>query len=94
VQSRWSARLLIALLRRYQIRPYRYPRQRYSTVMARVSRKFVNETLWPEFCELDDTLSRFLNEVTDKVVKMAINADSSDADVAPEPIGYRPDGET
>src|SRR5712691_3751447 len=48
----WSRKLLVALLRRYGIRPYRYPRQRYTTVMARVSRSFVADTLWPEFEEL------------------------------------------
>ncbi len=41
----WSRRLFVALLRRYGIRPYRYSGQRYTTVMARVPRRFVDETL-------------------------------------------------
>ncbi len=52
-RDRWSHKLLIALLRRYQIRPYRYRGQRYTTIMARVPQRFVNEVLWPEFEELN-----------------------------------------
>jgi len=47
----WSRRVFVALLRRYGIRPYRYPRQRHTTVMARVSKRFLDGTLWPEFEE-------------------------------------------
>src|SRR3954471_3726366 len=53
LRDRWSHKLLIVLLRRYQIRPYRYRSQRHTTVMARVPRKFLNEVLWPEFQELN-----------------------------------------
>ncbi len=52
----WSRKVFVALLRRYRIKPYRYSRQRYTTVMARVSERFVDETLWPEFQEISDTL--------------------------------------
>ncbi len=48
----WSKKLFMALLRRYELRPYRYQRQRHSTVMVRVPASFVKETLWPEFLEL------------------------------------------
>ena len=56
VSNPWSQRLLCALLRRYGVRPYRYPRQRQTTVMARISESFVETTLWPEFVELDTVL--------------------------------------
>ena len=62
----WSRRLFVALLRRYGIRPYRYPRQKHTTVMAKVPETFVEETLWPEFRELDDTLRNYLDEMTDQ----------------------------
>ncbi|MCX6929217.1 MAG: hypothetical protein NT154_39265, partial [Verrucomicrobia bacterium] len=35
LRDHWSHKLLTALLRRYQIRPYRYRGQRYTTIMAR-----------------------------------------------------------
>lgn len=83
LRNPWSNKLFIALLRRYGLRPYRYPRQRYTTVMARVPKRFVDETLWPEFVELDRTLATFLTEVTDRVIAESINADASDAEVRP-----------
>lgn len=35
----WSRRVFVALLRRYGIKPYRFRGQRYTTVMARVSKR-------------------------------------------------------
>jgi hypothetical protein len=77
----WSRKVFVALLRRYGIRPYRYSGQRYTTVMARVSRRFVDETLWPEFQEISDTLRAYLSDVTDRVVRQVIHKDSSEAEV-------------
>lgn len=77
----WSKKLFLALLRRYGIEPYRYYRQKYTTVMARVPVSFVDETLWPEFQELDETLRSYLEEVTNRVISTSIYADSSEAEV-------------
>jgi hypothetical protein len=42
--DQWSRNLFVALMRRYGIHPYRYRGQRRTTVMARLSRSFVNDT--------------------------------------------------
>ncbi|MFW6171727.1 MAG: hypothetical protein ACODAD_14665 [Planctomycetota bacterium] len=81
----WGRRLFVALLRRYGIQPYRYRGQRYTTVMARVPKSFVDETLWPEFMELDDTLRQYLSEVTDRVIQEAIFHDVSETPVHAKP---------
>ena len=47
MQDLWQKKVFIALLRRYGIKPFRYRGQRYTTVMARVPNRFVNETLGP-----------------------------------------------
>lgn len=83
LNNMWSHRLLVALLRRYGIRPYRRYRQRYTTVMARVSVSFVNETLWPEFVELDKALQNHLDEVTDRVIRQGIYAQTGEAEIEP-----------
>lgn len=83
LQDTWSRRLFVALLRRYGIRPYRYPRQRRTTVMARVPRRFLDETLWPEFNELNQVLTAYLEEVTNRVICDGITADTSDVEVRP-----------
>ncbi len=86
LRDRWSHKLLIALLRRYQIRPYRYRGQRYTTIMARVPQRFVNEILWPEFEELNQTLATFLSEVTARVIAESIDSDTGEVEVAPDQV--------
>ena len=82
----WSRKLFVALLRRYDIKPYRYYRQRHTTVMAKISASFVDETLWSEFQELDKTLRTFLDEITNRVISEGIFADSSEAEVIQKQI--------
>lgn len=81
----WSRRVFVALLRRYDIAPYRFHGQRYTTVMAKVSKGFVDDTLWPEFEALSSTLRGYLDEVTNRVVAEVIHADVSEAAVLEEP---------
>jgi len=82
----WSRKIFTALLRRYDLKPYRYRRQRYTTVMVQVPKTFVDETLWPEFESLNDELRAYLREVTDRVVKSTLHEDNSDATVVEEPL--------
>ncbi len=81
----WSRRVFVALLRRYGIQPYRFRGQRYTTVMAKVSKRFVDETLWPEFEAVSTTLRSYLDGVTSRVVSQVIHADVSEAPEVDEP---------
>lgn len=76
----WSRKLFVALLRRYGIRPYRLYRQRHTTVMANVSKTFVDDTLWPEFRELNSALQEHIDEITARVISEAIFPNSSEAE--------------
>lgn len=87
MKDMWSRKLFVALLRRYDIKPYRYHRQRYTTVMARVPESFVHDTLWPEFEELSKQLHEYLQASTDRVIQDAIFSDSSEAEVRRELAG-------
>ncbi len=84
----WSRSLLTATMRRYGIRPYRYPRQRRTTVMAKVPVRFVDEVLWPQFLANSKLLKEYLAEATKRVIDTGMQADSSEAEVAPEPAGF------
>lgn len=75
----WSRKLFTALLRRYDLKPYRYRGQRRGTVMVRVPKDFADQTLWPEFCELNRTLHSYLVGVTERVIREEIFSDSSEA---------------
>ena len=77
----WSQKLFVALLRRYGIRPFRYSRQRHTTVMAVVPKTFADETLWPEFQELNKTLRTYLDEVTTQIIKDGIYPDNSEPEI-------------
>lgn len=83
----WSHALFIALLRRYDLKPYRYNGQRYTTVMVRVTKTFLNEVLWPEFEQLDDTLRTHLEAVTQRVVAQAIHGAEGEIEERPSEKG-------
>jgi hypothetical protein len=84
VPDQWARHLLLALCRRYGIEPYRYPRQRRSTVMVRAPNRFIEQVLWPEFQELEKELRIYLQEVTLRVIREQVHSDTSDAkDAAP-----------
>jgi hypothetical protein len=74
----WSNRLLMALLRRYGIKAYRYSGQRHSTIMIRASRRFIDETLIPEYEQFRETMVSYFEEVTERVISQALGVDSSE----------------
>ena len=82
----WSRQLFLALSRRYGLKPYRYPRQRRTTVMLRVPERFINETLWPEFKELNQVLVDYLSQVTERIIREEVFSQTSEAQVADEPL--------
>ena len=49
--------------------------------MVKVSKQFVDDTLWPEFLEISETLRTYLSEITDRIVHQVIHQDSSNAEV-------------
>jgi hypothetical protein len=89
VADPWARQLFMALCRRYGLEPYRYPRQRRTTVMLRVPRSFMEVVLWPEFRELEAELRTYLEDVTQRVIREAVFADTSDAAEVPQALPSR-----
>jgi len=81
----WSRKLFMALARRYGLKPFRYRRQRYTTVMLRVPKRFVDETLWPEYSELNAALRQTLEQATDQVLKVVFEQEATEAEEREEP---------
>ncbi|MEO8657114.1 MAG: hypothetical protein ABI693_01515 [Bryobacteraceae bacterium] len=77
--DQWQRRLFTALCRRYGLRPFRYKRQRSTTVMVRAPRDFLNHTLWPEFLELQRALHSYLNEATERIIREEVFGDADEA---------------
>jgi hypothetical protein len=85
LEDPWSRKLFVALCRRYDVKTFRYRGQRRSSLMAKVSKRFVNETLWPEYEQLSSVLQTYLNDITERVIKEAIHKDTSEATEIAEP---------
>ena len=82
----WAVKVFSALCRRYGLKPFRYHRQRRTTVMVQVPHSFVETTLWPEFKELSSLLQEYLTEVTDRLISSEIHKDTSEAEEVPEAL--------
>lgn len=81
----WSRSLFIAVLRRHGLRPYRYRGQRHTTVMVRVAKSYVDETLWPEFQQLQGVLHEHFEAVTKRVIAQAIGGEDGDIEMREGP---------
>ena len=79
----WARQVFNALARRYGLKPFRRYGQHRQTVMLKVSKRFVDETLWPEFTAINDELHKYLHEVTERVIREALDASTSEADEVP-----------
>lgn len=81
----WSRQLFLALARRYGLRPYRYPRQRRTTVMLQAPESFLRDVLWPEFEALNEALVGYLAEVTARIIRDEVHGETGDAEERAEP---------
>jgi len=77
--DQWQRRLFTALCRRHGLDPYRRKGQRYTTVTVRAPLSFVQNTLWPEYLELQAALHDYLNEATERIVREEVFGDAGEA---------------
>jgi hypothetical protein len=77
--DQWQRRLFSALCRRYGLEPYRYKGQRYTTLIIRAPRSFVDHTLWPEYLELQAALHSYLNHATERIIREEVYGDAGEA---------------
>lgn len=47
--------------------------------MVRVAKRFVDETLWPEYQQLAGVLRHYLDDVTERIIATAVHGDTSEA---------------
>lgn len=85
--DQWSVRLFIALCRRYGLRPYRYTRQRHTTVMVKAPRRFFDAVVWRQFSDVHTDLWLYFEQTTERLIRETISADTADAETVKEPIG-------
>jgi len=66
--NHWRKKLFIAICSKYQVRTYRYKRQKYTTVMIRQSPRFVDQVLVPEFKKYSELLEGLVNEIMEEII--------------------------
>ncbi len=70
------------MCRKHGVRPYRYRRQRRSTVMVRVREQEFYREAWPEHCQLHAELASYFNDVTDRLIsRVMVSGGSSTLDL-------------
>jgi len=64
----WHKKLLLAICRKYGLRPYRYKGQKYTTVMVRANTDFLNKIVWSEYIEYSNHLEKLVGAITDDLI--------------------------
>lgn len=83
----WSVRIFVALCRKHGVRPYRYPRQRRTTIMVRARASEFERTVLAGFQTLHAELEAYFNETVDHLIADAMKSDGDDATLDLRPIG-------
>jgi len=78
----WSVRLFVAVCRKHELRPYRYPRQRRTTVMVRTPERFFDAVIWVEFSSLQTELTAYFEETVEHLIATAMGSDGDDSALA------------
>ena len=74
-QDMWHKRLLVALCKKYNLKPFRYHRQKYTTVMVRVDEEFLNKVVWPEYLRFSKILEELVEDITLDLIRKIHNDD-------------------
>lgn len=77
----WSVRLFIAVCRKHDVKPYRYPRQRRTTVMARAPKTMLEDVIWAEFSSLQKELEVYFEDTVEHLISSVMHADGDDSDL-------------
>ncbi len=83
----WAVRIFLALCRKHGIRPYRYPRQRRTTVMVRVQPIAFERTVLAEFHKLHSELVAYFHDTVEHLIADAMKSDGDDEDLERPQIG-------
>jgi hypothetical protein len=74
----WSVRIFVALCRKHGVRPYRYPRQRRTTVMVRARQAGFERTVASEFRTLYREVTAYFDETVNHLIADAMKSDGDD----------------
>ncbi|MCZ6636658.1 MAG: hypothetical protein O7C66_00505 [Alphaproteobacteria bacterium] len=55
--------------------------------MLKVPERFISETLWPQFQDLNQVLVDYLSQVTERIIREEVFSQTSEAQEVDEPRG-------
>lgn len=71
VHDVWARKLFMAMLRKAGLEPFRMRGQRRTTIIVH-GRKSLVDLIWKEFLEADKTLTAYLSDITDRVIRESL----------------------
>ncbi|NRB18292.1 MAG: hypothetical protein HRU33_12145 [Rhodobacteraceae bacterium] len=74
----WSVRLFVAICRKHDVKPFRYRRQRRTTVMVRIRKSEFERTVAAEFHTLHQELTTYFAEMVDHLISDVMKSDGND----------------
>ena len=74
----WSVRLFVAICRKHGVQPFRYRRQRRTTVMVRIRKSEFERTVAAEFRALHQELTSYFAEMVDHLISDVMKSDGDD----------------
>lgn len=74
----WSVRIFVALCRKHRVRPYRYPRQRRTTLIVRTRQISFERTVATEFRALYRESTANFDETVKHLISDAMKSDGDD----------------
>ena len=75
----WSVSLFVAVYRKHGVRPYRYRRQRRTSVVVRAREREFNRVIWPDYSSLQTELESYFEDVTDHLITRVMGSDGNDS---------------
>ena len=83
----WAVKIFVALCRKHGVHPYRYPRQRRTTVMVNVQKSVFEQTVMAEFKTLHAELVAYFKDTVDHLISDAMKSDGEDGNLERPQIG-------
>lgn len=83
----WAVKIFVALCRKHGVHPYRYPRQRRTTVMVKVQQSVFEQTVMAEFNTLHSELVAYFKDTVDHLIADAMKSDGDDGNLERPQIG-------
>ena len=80
----WKKKLFVALCSKYQLRTYRYKRQKYTTAMVKASPDLIKNVLWPEFNKYSSLLEELVGEIIDDLITQIHDVKEEEIEIAAE----------